>query len=148
MRCNAWGRRARRTRRSVARIAWQEGRGVTAVETDGPAGRETFTGDAYVSSMALSDAVFALDPPPPPEVLDAARALRYRDYILVALMFEGERFFPDNWVYIHSPEVRIGRVHATVRGDGTVGGQARIAWISRHENSCSSCNLTAGDAGT
>ena len=96
--------------RSVARIAWQDGRGVTAIETDGPAGRESFSGDAYVSSMALSDAVFALDPPPPQEVLDAARALRYRDYILVALMFEGERFFPDNWVYIHSPEVRIGRV--------------------------------------
>lgn len=96
--------------RAVSRIAWEEGRGVTAIETVGPAGRESFAGDAYVSSMALSDVVHALDPPPPPEVLAAGRALRYRDYILVAVMFEGERFFPDNWVYIHSPEVRIGRV--------------------------------------
>ena len=98
------------TERRVARVSWQPSRGVTSVETDGPNGAERFEGDAYVSSMALADLALALDPVPPPEVLEAARALRYRDYILVAVMFEGERFFPDNWIYIHSPEVRIGRV--------------------------------------
>ena len=99
-----------RLRRPVTRITWEPGRGVTGVETDGPNGPELHTGDAVVSSMPLSELVLALDPPPPPEVLEAAAKLRYRDFILVAVMFEGDRFFPDNWVYVHSPEVRIGRV--------------------------------------
>jgi len=60
--------------------------------------------------MALSDLVAALDPPPPAAVREAARGLRYRDFILVALMFEGEGFFPDNWIYVHSPELVVGRV--------------------------------------
>jgi protoporphyrinogen oxidase len=96
--------------RTVRRVGWEEGRGVTFVEAEGPAGPERFTGDAVVSSMPLSEVVAALDPAPPAEVLEAARRLRYRDFILVALVFEGERFFTDNWVYVHEPEVKVGRV--------------------------------------
>ena len=106
-------------RRGVRRVAWEAGRGVTGVETAGPDGAdgvgvgigvERYEGDAYVSSMALSDLVAALDPPPPAPVREAAAGLRYRDFILVALMFEGEGFFPDNWIYVHSPELTVGRV--------------------------------------
>ena len=96
--------------RPVSSIPWEKGRGVLAVETRGPHGPEVHAGAAFISSMAISELVAALDPPPPAEVLEAAGRLRYRDFILVALMFEGEGFFSDNWVYVHSPEIRIGRI--------------------------------------
>jgi protoporphyrinogen oxidase len=66
--------------------------------------------DGVLSSIALSDLVFALDPPPPPEVVEAASMLRYRDFCLVALMTTEEEPFPDNWIYIHDPGTRAGRV--------------------------------------
>ena len=41
---------------------------------------------------------------------DAARGLRYRDFLTVALVIESEDLFPDNWIYIHDPEVQVGRI--------------------------------------
>jgi protoporphyrinogen oxidase len=66
--------------------------------------------DGVLSSIALSDLVFSLDPEPPEMVLEAARTLRYRDFCLVALMTTQEEPFPDNWIYIHDPGTRAGRV--------------------------------------
>ncbi len=66
--------------------------------------------NAVVSSMPLSALVAAMDPPPPVDVLAAAEGLRYRDFLTVALVVPEAAGFPDNWVYIHSPEVRLGRV--------------------------------------
>jgi protoporphyrinogen oxidase len=39
-----------------------------------------------------------------------ARALRYRDFLTVALMVKKPDIFPDNWIYIHDPTVKVGRV--------------------------------------
>ena len=96
----------------VRRIAWSKGRGVEAIEAGGRGAGEAarFEGDAFLSSMPITELVEALDPPAPPGVRAAAARLRYRDFICVALVFEGEGFFPDNWVYIHSPELKVGRV--------------------------------------
>ena len=66
--------------------------------------------DSVISSIPLSELVLSLDPPPPPEVLEAARKLRYRDLVLVALMSTESEPFPDNWIYLHDPETRAGRV--------------------------------------
>jgi protoporphyrinogen oxidase len=66
--------------------------------------------DAVISSIPLSQLVQSLDPPAPPEVLAAADRLRYRDFCLVALMLDDEHPFPDNWIYIHDPGTRAGRV--------------------------------------
>jgi len=43
-------------------------------------------------------------------VLEAARSLRYRDFLTVALILEKASLFPDNWIYIHDPGVRVGRI--------------------------------------
>jgi protoporphyrinogen oxidase len=51
-----------------------------------------------------------VSPSPPREVLAAARGLRYRDFLTVALVVDGTDLFPDNWIYIHDPEVRVGRI--------------------------------------
>jgi protoporphyrinogen oxidase len=66
--------------------------------------------DKVLSSIALADLIYALDPPPPSEVLEAAGRLRYRDLVLVALMTTEEEPFPDNWIYLHDPSTRAGRV--------------------------------------
>lgn len=75
------------------------------------AGRERVFDAAHVlSSMPLSELIAKLDPPAPPEVLAAARGLTYRDFLTVVLIARGRDLFPDNWIYIHSPEVHVGRV--------------------------------------
>jgi protoporphyrinogen oxidase len=66
--------------------------------------------DSVLSSIALSDLVLSLDPPAPPEIQEAARRLRYRDFCLVALMTTEPEPFPDNWIYLHDPGTRAGRV--------------------------------------
>ncbi len=50
------------------------------------------------------------DPPAPDPVREAASGLRYRDFLTVALILDGEDLFPDNWIYIHEPRVRVGRI--------------------------------------
>ncbi len=52
----------------------------------------------------------AMDPPPPPDVIAAADGLTYRDFMTVALVVPQEYSFPDNWIYIHDPEVKVGRI--------------------------------------
>lgn len=66
--------------------------------------------DHFISSMPIRDLVHALDPQPPADVLRAADTLRYRDYLTAVLVVKREDVFPDNWIYIHSPEVKLGRI--------------------------------------
>jgi len=65
--------------------------------------------DHVVSTMPLTVMVAGLPDLPEP-VRDAAARLRYRNTILVYLLVEGTDLFPDQWLYVHSPEVRAGRV--------------------------------------
>jgi protoporphyrinogen oxidase len=75
------------------------------------AGGETYEDPAAViSSLPLREIVEMASPPPPQDVLEAARGLRYRDFLTVALVVDGEDLFPDNWIYIHEPGVRVGRI--------------------------------------
>jgi protoporphyrinogen oxidase len=68
------------------------------------------TGDHFINSMPISALVHRLDPPPPPEVIEAARGLKYRDFLIVSLIIDQADLFPDNWLYIHSPEFKVGRI--------------------------------------
>jgi len=60
--------------------------------------------------MALRDLIHAFDPPPPPEVVEAANKLKYRDFLIVTLVLDHADPFRDNWIYIHSPKVKVGRI--------------------------------------
>ena len=66
--------------------------------------------ESVLSSLPLSTLVLSLDPPPPPEVFVAAQRLRYRELCLVALVIDEHEPFPDNWIYLHDPDTRAGRV--------------------------------------
>jgi protoporphyrinogen oxidase len=80
---------------------------VTAV-TDGVPTRYSCTD--VISSMPIGALLRAMDPPVPNDVLAAADALRYRDFITVALVVPEEDGFPDNWIYINDANVSVGRI--------------------------------------
>jgi len=83
---------------------------VRAVAARDEAGETTTAASHLVSSMPLRELVEALDPPPPAAVLRAARSLRYRDFVTVALVLDRPALFPDQWLYIHDPALRVGRI--------------------------------------
>src|SRR5205085_2803966 len=84
-----------RLRSPVSRLELAGGR-VVEVE----AGGESHTlPDAVISSLPLREVVEMVSPKPPTEVLEAARGLRYRDFLTVALVVDGQDLFPDNWIY-------------------------------------------------
>ena len=51
-----------------------------------------------------------LDPLPPSTVLESAKSLTYRDFLTVCLVVNKQFLFPDNWIYIHDPAVKVGRI--------------------------------------
>jgi protoporphyrinogen oxidase len=63
-----------------------------------------------VSTMALTHLVKSLGPTPPPSVTQATRRLKSRDFITVAVVVDRADVFPDNWIYIHDPSVKMGRI--------------------------------------
>jgi len=94
----------------VERIRHRNGR-VECVYGRTPSGALVeFGGDHLISTMPIRELINALDPVPPDDILRAANALRYRDYLTVVLMVKRAAVFPDNWIYIHSPEVKLGRI--------------------------------------
>jgi protoporphyrinogen oxidase len=82
----------------------------TIVSVD-PQGRQhRFTAAHVISSTALRDLFAGLSPPPSADARRAADALRYRDFLVVALIVRDRGLFDDNWIYIHDPAVKVGRI--------------------------------------
>ena len=98
-----YGVRVERVRHAQGRVRAVVGRNETG-ET-----RE-LSGEHFISSMPLRELLSSFDPAPPQAVVCAAQQLRYRDYLTVVLIVRREDVFPDNWIYIHSPEVKMGRI--------------------------------------
>jgi protoporphyrinogen oxidase len=78
--------------------------------TEVHAGGEVLNPGHVISSLPLRATVDLTRPLAPPQVREAARGLRYRDFLTVALVLDGEDLFPDNWIYIHEPGVKVGRI--------------------------------------
>jgi protoporphyrinogen oxidase len=78
------------------------------VSTDGR--EQLIPGSRFISSMPVSELVQKMDPPPPESVLQAAQRLAYRDFLTVCLIVNRPHLFPDNWIYVHSPEVTVARI--------------------------------------
>jgi len=89
----------------VTRLRMDGGRVVEVV-----AGGETLTPSHVISSLPLRTTVGICSPEAPGAVRDAARGLRYRDFLTVLLVLTEKNIFPDNWIYIHEPDVRVGRI--------------------------------------
>ena len=88
-----------------------DGTRAVAVTVVDDAGKESrVEGAHFISSMPVRELVNCLDPKPPAAVLEAADRLRYRDFLTVGLVIDHPEVFPDNWIYIHSPAVKVGRI--------------------------------------
>lgn len=79
---------------------------VTLENTDGHI--EEIAVHHVISTMPLTQLISSLQPPDP--VQQAARGLRYRDFLIVGVIVDKADLFPDNWLYIHSPDVKVGRI--------------------------------------
>jgi len=93
----------------VAAVRHKGGK-ATAVVTARNGAEVVYPADHVISSMPLPELVLAMDPPAPTEVQRAARRLSHRDFLTVALVVPQSDGFPDNWIYIHSPDVKVGRI--------------------------------------
>jgi len=109
-----WEEMARRIERGGGEI--RLGAAVEGLEHEGGrltavrAGGERLEVSAAISSIPLRTTVGVAEPAPSRRVTVAAAGLRYRDFLTVALPIDGEPPFPDNWVYVHDPRARVGRI--------------------------------------
>ena len=77
----------------------------------GPNGDEAhYEAEHVISSAPLREVVGFVDPGPSPEVAAAAEALKYRDFLAVGIVVKDRKVFTDQWVYIHDPDVKVGRI--------------------------------------
>jgi protoporphyrinogen oxidase len=81
---------------------------VLAVDSAGT--RYRYEARHVLSTLPVRHLIRGMAPTAPAAVLEAASALRYRDFLTVVLIVDQEETFPDNWIYIHEPNVRLGRV--------------------------------------
>jgi protoporphyrinogen oxidase len=95
--------------REVLKVRLQGNRAI-GIETGPPGKLEFVEGTDFIVSMPLAELVARIEPPPPWEVLEASRHLKYRDFLTVFLIVQHHDLFPDNWIYIHSKEVKMGRL--------------------------------------
>jgi protoporphyrinogen oxidase len=115
-----WEAAARKVRERGGTILL--GHPVVGLELDGESGKWTltceradgerprFTADHVISSAPIRDLMEGMRPAPSETAAQAAAALRYRDFITVAMILKERDRFDDNWIYIHDPSVKVGRV--------------------------------------
>ncbi|MBV8981362.1 MAG: FAD-dependent oxidoreductase, partial [Acidimicrobiia bacterium] len=93
----------------VIGIRHENGKAV-AVVAESAGGRTEYPADHVISSMPISKLLKAIEPPADSGVQQAADDLGYRDFLTVALVVPEAYSFPDNWIYVHSPDVQVGRI--------------------------------------
>jgi protoporphyrinogen oxidase len=96
-------------RHRVNAIEMRDGR-VVAVRADSPEGAVRIEGDHFISTMPIRNLVQSIEPALPAAAVRAGEGLRYRDFLTVALILDRDELFPDNWIYVHTPGVQVGRI--------------------------------------
>jgi protoporphyrinogen oxidase len=104
---DAGGRVVLKSRISAIR---HDGQSVTELVVDGDGGCGVTCASHVISTMPVRNLIRALSPAAPPEIRAAAERLKYRDFMTVAVIVDQAEVFPDNWIYIHEPSVRVGRI--------------------------------------
>lgn len=84
--------------------------GVKISPSDGSAGYVE-EGTDFLSSIPITELIHIMEPAAPPEVIEAADKLLFRDLIVVAIMFDMEPITQDTWIYLPELEISFGRLH-------------------------------------
>lgn len=88
----------------------REGNRIISAFINSNGSSQEIKGDYFLSSLPLRELIQSIHPSPPDDVLQAANQLRYRDFFTVCLIIDNPSIFPDNWIYIHSSKVSVGRI--------------------------------------
>ena len=88
----------------------RDGKRVTGITVASGGEQTVLSGGHYLSSIPLTELIAKLRPPPPVAVTEAARHLKYRDFLTVCVIVCKADLFPDNWIYVHDPTVQVGRI--------------------------------------
>lgn len=94
--------------RQATKLTYDPRQHMWNIEVRGPAGIEYYTARDVISSAPIAEVVGSISPTP--DCLPHARKLRYRDFLTVALIVKRSDVFSDNWIYIHDPSVKVGRI--------------------------------------
>lgn len=81
---------------------------IVAIDSNG--NEKEYFADHFFSTMPMRNLINSMDPKPDEKIKEAASILRYRDFVTVILIVNKKELFPDNWIYVHDPEVKLGRV--------------------------------------
>ena len=73
-------------------------------------GIDTTHYDYVISTAPVRELINAIKNPVPKATIEAANALNYRDFLTVVVILKDKNVFSDNWIYIHDPEVKVGRI--------------------------------------
>ena len=93
----------------VDRILWNNNR-IESLEVNQNGQKKFIDGTHFISSMPIRELIQKFKPDVPENVLESANRLNYRDFITVALIVNKRDVFPDNWIYIHDPDVKLCRI--------------------------------------
>src|SRR5207247_1815010 len=63
-----------------------------------------------ISSAPMRELINGLEPAVSEKAKRAADSLKYRDFLTVMLILKNRDAFHDNWIYIHDPSVKVGRI--------------------------------------
>jgi protoporphyrinogen oxidase len=94
----------------VTAIRHADGRATAVVAKHADGTTTEYPCQNVISSMPFRSLLRAMDPPASEEAQTAAKGLAFRDFLTIALVVPESAGFPDNWIYVHSPDVRVGRV--------------------------------------
>jgi protoporphyrinogen oxidase len=72
--------------------------------------KKSLTCKHVISTVPMRELMQSLSPAPSKAATAAAEGLRYRDFLTVALIVKDTDKFLDNWIYIHDPKVKVGRI--------------------------------------
>jgi protoporphyrinogen oxidase len=73
-------------------------------------GSQKIEAEHVISSAPMRTLICGLSPAVSERTKRAAQSLKYRDFLTVMLILKDRRMFDDNWIYIHDPSVKVGRV--------------------------------------
>jgi len=94
----------------VVAVRHAGGRVLSVVVRDRRGNSLDVLGSEFISTMPIRELIARLQPAAPSIVQQAAQALGYRDFITVNVVVDRAEVFPDQWIYVHDPGVKVGRI--------------------------------------
>jgi protoporphyrinogen oxidase len=88
-----------------------DGTRATGIVTRSADGQERHvSGTHFISTLPIRELINSCQPALPEHVVAAANSLKYRDFVTVDVVVNRPKMFPDSWIYIHDPTVKVGRI--------------------------------------